>query len=88
LQSAITKPPERARNKSPRRTFVSPEKGGRTAGHDKRRTIPMLATIAIVLFVLWLLGVVAFKVTAFAIHLLLIAAVVMLVLHFVRGRTA
>jgi hypothetical protein len=48
----------------------------------------MLATIAIVLFVLWLLGVVAFKVTAFAIHLLLIAAVVMLVLHFIRGRTA
>jgi Family of unknown function (DUF5670) len=48
----------------------------------------MLATIAIVLFVLWLLGVVAFKVTAFAIHLLLILAVIMLVLHFVRGRTA
>jgi membrane-bound ClpP family serine protease len=64
-------------------------KNGRTTTQDKREEpFAMLATIAIVLFVLWLLGVVAFKVTAFAIHLLLIAAVVMLVLHFVRGRTA
>ncbi len=47
----------------------------------------MLATIAIVLFVLWLLGVVAFHVTAFAIHILLIVAVIVLVLHFVRGRS-
>jgi hypothetical protein len=47
----------------------------------------MLATIAIVLFVLWLLGVVAFHVTAFAIHILLVIAVIMIVLHFVRGRS-
>jgi hypothetical protein len=47
----------------------------------------MLATIAIILFILWLLGVVAFHVTVFAIHLLLIIAVIMIVLHFVRGRS-
>jgi hypothetical protein len=46
----------------------------------------MLLTIAIILVVLWLLGVVAFKVTAAAIHLILLVALIALVLHFVRGR--
>jgi hypothetical protein len=46
----------------------------------------VLLTIAIVLVVLWLLGVVAFKVTATVIHLVLIIAVIALVMHFVRGR--
>jgi hypothetical protein len=46
----------------------------------------MLLTIAIVLIVLWLLGVVAFKVTATVIHLVLIIAVIALVVHFMRGR--
>jgi hypothetical protein len=56
--------------------------------HNRQEYRIMLATIAIILFVLWLLGVVAFHVTAFAIHVLLIIAVIMLVLHFVRGRAA
>lgn len=46
----------------------------------------MLLTVAIVLFVLWALGVVAFKVTAGIIHLALVIAVVALVVHFVRRR--
>ncbi|HEY0435648.1 MAG TPA: lmo0937 family membrane protein [Phenylobacterium sp.] len=46
----------------------------------------MLGIIAIVLVVLWALGFFAFHVTAAFIHLLLIIAVVMVVLHFVRGR--
>lgn len=46
----------------------------------------MLLTIAIVLVVLWLLGVIAFKVTAAAIHLILLVALIALVMHFVRGR--
>ena len=46
----------------------------------------MLLTLAIVLIVLWLLGVVAFKVTATVIHLVLLLAVIALVMHFVRGR--
>lgn len=46
----------------------------------------MLLTIAIVLIVLWLLGVVAFKVTAAFIHLVLVIAVIALVVHFMRGR--
>jgi Family of unknown function (DUF5670) len=48
----------------------------------------MILLIAAVLFVLWLLGFLAFHVTTFAIHLLLVAAVAVLILHFVRGRGA
>lgn len=46
----------------------------------------MLATIAVVLLVLWLLGFFAFHVTTAFIHVLLVIAVVMVVLHFVQGR--
>jgi hypothetical protein len=46
----------------------------------------MWATIAIVLAVLWLLGVVAFHVSTGLIHLLLLIAVIALVVHFMRGR--
>lgn len=45
----------------------------------------MFATIAAILVVLWLLGFLAFHVTAGFIHLLLVLAVVMVVLHFMRG---
>ncbi len=48
----------------------------------------MLLTIAIVLFVLWALGFLAFHVTVAAIHIVLLLAVVALVMHFVRGRTS
>jgi hypothetical protein len=45
----------------------------------------MLFAIAAVLLVLWLLGLVAFHVTSFVIHLLLIAAVIAIVWHLVAG---
>ncbi len=44
--------------------------------------------IAIVLLILWVLGVVAFKVTAWIIHVLLIAAVIVFVVRLFRGRGA
>ena len=47
----------------------------------------MLGIIAVVLVVLWLLGAFAFHVAGGLIHLLLVVAVVMVVLHFVRGRS-
>ncbi len=47
----------------------------------------MLLTIAAVLLVLWLLGVVIFKVTAGVIHLLIIVALVVAALHFFRRRS-
>ncbi len=46
----------------------------------------MLFAIAIVLLVLWLLGVVVFKVSAAVIHLLLIAALVVGLVQLFRGR--
>jgi hypothetical protein len=50
------------------------------------RRFVMILGLAVVLAVLWVLGVVAFQVTAFAVHLLLIAAVTAVVAHFVVGR--
>jgi hypothetical protein len=46
----------------------------------------MLLTIALILAVLWALGFLAFHVTTGLIHLVLAIAVIMLILHFVRGR--
>jgi hypothetical protein len=46
----------------------------------------MLAAIAGVLLVLWLLGFLAFHVSSGFIHILLILAVISLVMHLVRGR--
>ena len=48
----------------------------------------MLAIIAAVLVVLWLLGFFAFHVTTAMIHLILVVALVLVVLHFMRGRRA
>ncbi|MDP9102363.1 MAG: lmo0937 family membrane protein [Actinomycetota bacterium] len=45
----------------------------------------MFLAIAAVLLVLWALGVVAFHVTAFAIHVLLVVAVVALLWHFMSA---
>jgi hypothetical protein len=45
----------------------------------------MFLAIAIVLAVAWLLGFLVFKVSAAAIHLLIVLAIIGLVLHFVRG---
>jgi Family of unknown function (DUF5670) len=48
----------------------------------------MLAIIAAVLVVLWLLGFLAFHVSSGFIHLLLILAVISVIAHFFRGRTS
>jgi hypothetical protein len=48
----------------------------------------MLAVIGAAVLVLWLLGFLAFHVTAGAIHLLLLIALVLFVMHFVTGRGA
>lgn len=45
----------------------------------------MLWTIAIILFVLWLLGVVALHITAALIHLLLIVAIIVIIYRLVVG---
>lgn len=45
----------------------------------------MLLTIAIILAVLWALGFLAFHITVGIIHLLLVIAVILLIVHFVRS---
>ena len=45
----------------------------------------MLLTIAAVLTIIWLLGFTVFNVASGLIHVLVIVAAVVLVLHFVRG---
>ena len=54
--------------------------------HIRRESVYMLMTIAIILLVLYLLGFFAFHVTAGLIHIVLVVAVIMFILHFVRGR--
>ena len=48
----------------------------------------MLATIAIILLVLWFLGLVTAHAAGGMIHILLVIGVIALILHFVRGRGA
>ncbi|MDQ6666130.1 MAG: lmo0937 family membrane protein [Acidobacteriota bacterium] len=48
----------------------------------------MFIILCAVLFIAWLLGLTAFHVAGGLIHILLILAVISLVMHFVRGRTA
>ena len=48
----------------------------------------MFMTLFVILLVLWLLGFFAFHVAGGLIHLLLIIAVISLIMHFFRGRTA
>jgi hypothetical protein len=55
---------------------------------SSEETKRMLAILAVILLVAWLLGLTAFHVAGGFIHLLLIVAAISLVMHFVRGRTA
>ena len=48
----------------------------------------MWLILGIVLLIAWLLGLFVFKVTTAFIHLLIVIAVILLILHFVRGRRA
>jgi hypothetical protein len=48
----------------------------------------MLLIIGIILLVLWALGFLAFHVTSGLIHLLLIIAVIVVIVHLVQGRRA
>jgi hypothetical protein len=48
----------------------------------------MLGFIALVLIICWLLGLFAFHVSTGLFHVLLVIGLVLLILHFVRGRSA
>ena len=46
----------------------------------------MLLTLALILLVLWALGFFAFHVAGGLIHLLLVIAVIVVIVNFIRGR--
>ena len=48
----------------------------------------MLWTIAIILFILWLLGAFAFHVGGGLIHILLVIGIIVLIWNFIAGRRA
>ena len=48
----------------------------------------MLLTIAVIILILWLLGAFALHIGGGLIHILLIIGLIVLVVHFVRGRGA
>jgi Family of unknown function (DUF5670) len=48
----------------------------------------MLLIIGAILFIVWILGLTMFHVAGGFIHLLVVLAVISLILHFVRGRSA
>jgi hypothetical protein len=56
------------------------------AALEKERGDPMLLTVAIILFILWALGLFAFNIGGGLIHLLVVLAVIVLILHFLGGR--
>jgi Flp pilus assembly protein TadB len=74
----------RATEAAPWRLLSLPRR--RPAWAETKLGHPMLGIIAVVLIVMWLLGFFAFHLTTAAIHVLLIIAVVLVVLHFMRGR--
>jgi len=52
------------------------------------RLFPMLYTIAVVLIILWLLGVVSSYTMGGFIHILLVIAIIVILLRVVSGRNA
>ena len=48
----------------------------------------MLLTIAIIILILWALGFLAFHVGGALIHLLLVIGIIVVIVHFIRGRPA
>lgn len=48
----------------------------------------MFGIIAVVLVIMWLLGFFALHISSFLIHILLLVAVISIVMHLLRGRSA
>jgi len=54
--------------------------------HQSLRELTMIWTLAVILFVLWLLGAFAFHVGGGLIHLLLVVAVIVVLYRLITGR--
>ena len=58
----------------------------REASHTNGKVTYMLSTLAVVLLVLWLLGLVSGYAIGGLIHILLVIALVMILVNFISGR--
>jgi hypothetical protein len=67
--------------------MISPRRqlGSSTAN---KKEIPMLYTIAVILLILWLLGLVSAYTLGGFIHILLVVAIVMILVRLISGRSA
>src|SRR5512139_1408194 len=65
-----------------------PDRTARLRAPQRRRIISMLGIIAGILLVLWLLGFFAFHVAGSLIHILLVIAVIVFIVHLISGRRA
>ncbi|HEY0483042.1 MAG TPA: lmo0937 family membrane protein [Kofleriaceae bacterium] len=70
------------------RVLRSHDVGLARAQIPERRYTNMLLAIALIIAIAWLLGFTVFHVATGAIHILLIVAVVVAIVHFVQGRRA
>jgi hypothetical protein len=57
----------------------------KTTTREKEFTV--LLWIAVILFVLWLLGFIALPSLGWVVHILIVLAIIALIFHFVRGRS-
>ena len=64
--------------------YLVSDQGLKTPGRDENEA-KMLAMIAAILIVMWLLGLFAFHVTTGFLHIVLVVGIVLLVMHFFRG---
>jgi len=81
----------RCRDQGPPRMAFSPARGRRqttTGKPDDQKVHSMLYTIAVILLVLWLLGLVTSYTMGGFIHILLVFAVVMVLVNLISGRRA
>jgi uncharacterized membrane protein (DUF485 family) len=56
--------------------------------HNRPEEVTVLLWIALILFVLWLLGFIALPSLGGIVHILIVLAVIALIVHFVMGRRA
>src|SRR3569833_4265457 len=65
-----------------------PDGGPRESLNNERRSHPMLWTIAVVLLLLWVLGLVSSYTMGGFIHILLVLAIVVVLIRVISGRRA
>jgi len=68
------------------RFFLARDAPAESEPHTNRKTNHMLYTIAIVLLILWLLGLVTSYTIGGFIHVLLVIAIIMILLRVISGR--